>query len=207
MTVRIYDSYGNTRGGEFIAIPSGFDFTAASLGETDGFETFCLERNEWIWPGRPYEVEISKAAIRGGYDGGSPDPLDPMTAYLYHHFITRSLANYDYENTGVGRANIDDALQYAIWYIEDEITTLPSTLSTVFYNDAYDAVYVSQRWEGTGNVYVMNLYRTNWRGHKYNRQDQLVMIIPAPNALLLSAIGIALIGWLRKNIVPIGDKK
>jgi len=197
MTVKLYDSYGTTGGGEFITVPSGFNFTPASLGQSKGFETFCMEINEYFIPRIKYDVEISKAAIKGGRGGGNPDPLDPMTAYLYTKFITKSLDTYDY-GTGAGRINSANALQHAIWYIEEEIAALPNGLAKTFYNDALNAVN-SGAWVGTGNIYVMNLYGKDRFGFLRNKQDQLVMIIPAPGAILLGSIGIGLVGWLRRR--------
>ncbi len=156
-------NFGTTGGGEFLIEPKHWTFTPASLREVPGrFESFCLETNEYIRfnsTDRPkeYYVKISDAAVRGGAGGrvtnpapaggGTMDPLDQMTAYLYHQFITGQLADYDYAGVGGTRRDSADALQYAIWHIEDEIESLPDGLATTFYQDAQEATTIGSDGE------------------------------------------------------------
>src|SRR4030042_782115 len=97
--IKLQDGPGTTGGGEFIVT----DTTGNPL-----FNTFCVEKNEYINFYTTYKVDsITNSAIEGGISGGSPDQLDPETEYLYYNFAMGTLTNYDHS---VGDAN---ALQQA----------------------------------------------------------------------------------------------
>ena len=147
-------------GGEFLVTPEDFTFTPVSLTDALAFESFCLERDEYIRFGVEYSVTFSDAAIDGGIGGQDPpdsdsDPLDPMTAYLYSQFITGELDGYVYDDAAA-RIDSANALQYTIWYIEGELTMDIDDLSSLtqqFYDDAYgalkeaDALIIVTEWD------------------------------------------------------------
>lgn len=203
-TMKVYDSYGSTRGGEFLATYSGLDFVPVSLGESQGkFETFCIEKDETIHFNRTYYVEYTQdGAKRGGVAGGNPDPLDNQTAYLYRQFITGELDGYIYDVSGGsgGRRQSANALQMAIWYLENELTNPHAGLNAFEKGlvDQFLADAANHANDPIGTVGVLNLFG-NANGTKFH-QDQLVMKqVPAPGAAAMGMIGLGLIGWTKRR--------
>ena len=200
--------YSSSGGGEFkvtqfsgaVVPPVG-----AHVNDPGGiFETFCLEHGEVFSPGTQYNWTMSTAAHAGGGDaahgaqqdgsGNWFDPIDSRTAYLYTQFWNGTLQwtdsanvlkSYDYVGIGAGRPVSADALQKAIWYLENELslTDIGGTSS-----DAYRLTLAAQhaidigQWSGIGNVRVLTL--TDNAGNF--RQDQLfVTSVPLPPAAVM----------------------
>ncbi|MHC4506657.1 MAG: hypothetical protein ACYTFI_25475, partial [Planctomycetota bacterium] len=133
---------------------------------------------------------LSDEAWRGGKNTDLGDPLDELTAYLYHHYYFGTLEDIDgtaYVNTNDAQV---DALQGAMWYIEEETTTL-SAASKKFYDAAVAAVAAGD-WSGIGDVRVMQLFYFDAQGNEKFAQDQLT-VVPLPPAAFA---GFALLGGL-----------
>lgn len=214
--------YSSNGGGEFKVTEftgTGVPAQGAGVQISGGyFQTFCLEHSETFSPGTSYNWTISDAAHAGGGDaahgaqqdanGNWFDPIGSATAYLYTSFWQGTLSwtdsagvlkLYDY-NVGSGRAASADALQKAIWYLENEqsLSQIGGTNS-----DAYRMVLAAQSaidsglWTGIGNVRVLTL--TDAAGGVH--QDQLFMVPLPPAAHLGLALlaGIAAVGAVRRR--------
>jgi hypothetical protein len=191
---------GNLSGGPFEAQAFNFPFPVGGLGQNgaskaDRFITFCMEGNEFIGNKTMYDAVISKEAVNGGNGGGNPDPLDDRTAFLFTAFtrgqLTSKIADFTYLDPVDGRA-----LQDAIWYIEEEIGEV-NGLAADLVDLANDAVAFGGEWfgKGTGEVFVLNLYKASGKPI----QDVLVMAIPLPIAAALGLVGLAGVGVLRRR--------
>ena len=178
-TVRLYDTgVGTTSGGSF----------RAETGARGTFETFCIERDEYLTYGALYYYKISGAAEDGGLGGGNPDPIDAITQNIYYGFRKGLL-------TITGTADeIVDAVQTAIWYEEGEliwgnVTAKGQALINHFSNP-------SNYLAGYDNVRVMNVYQnSNYTG---NKQDQLI-IVPLPHTSGLAGAGLLGLAAVRRR--------
>ncbi len=174
--------YGTTDGGEFIVtVLEGF----AIYNVGDVFHSYCIEENESIGNNVEFFVEVSDSAVMGGLGGGSPDPLDPRSAYLFKKYMPTVSSDAE-----------ADALQLALWQIEDEGATAdPAALALIAEADAW---LLAHPGAGLQGVAVLNLwkYRDAFGNLSGARQDILV-IVPAPAALALGALGLG--GLLRRR--------
>ena len=200
--LRFHDvmKWGQTNsGGPFEAEPIGFGaYAVQGLGElgaaAGNYLTFCVELNEHIGNNTTYNAKVNTSAVNGGVGGGNPDPLDARTAFLYTAFLKGTLDNklfaFSGDSVSYGTAVMGEAVQEAIWFVENEITNV-SGIAAKIVAMADAAVATNGEWfgKGIGSVRILNLTDANSEA----KQDQLVLIpLPAP-ALAIFA-GLLLVG-------------
>ena len=210
----IYDytrPYGIGSGGEFTLTPdasstvilstSAYHSSTKGIGGAGSFQSFCIETDEYIYQNSHIWVsEASKETplVYGSgshaWDGGvqtGGDNLDPETAWLYTQFatgqLTAAVAGADYRYGGTISQRQADAgeLQNAIWWLEGELTTKPTTTKAAAWITAAEGC----GWNGIGQVRILQLYD----GNNGFRQDQLYLV-PIPGAVLLGLLGLGAAG-------------
>ena len=206
-------------GGEFTITPGATLAATADAGTFSDFsgagswQSFCIERNEYVTLPGSYYADINTFSTQGGvgghdgYEGPAgqaTDTLDPRTAYLYQNFRLGTLASYTY---GPSRTTDAGALQNAIWYIEGELSSI-SGKAVTFYNEAVEATEIGKfyngtspdgfaSWTGLGRVRVLNMWGDSARTQF--QQDQL-LLVPVPGAMFLGALGLAGVSWVRRRV-------
>ena len=164
-------------GGEFDALIDGGTL----------FQTFCLERNESLSFGTPYNFTVGMGAVNGGVDGGNPDPISSETAYLFTNFAHGDLSGY----TGSGADQI--ALQYAIWYFEEAVELSVANAAGA---GTWIALADANANGSFYDVHVINPYSTV--DEQIVQRQSVLQRIPEASALLLFGSGlIGLIGYRR----------
>jgi hypothetical protein len=183
--VVLTDGPGNTGGGEFNMFVNG---------SATSFITFCLQRTQFISFGTPFVVG---SVTNYADDLPANDLISSQTAWLYTQVRNGLLVGYTHTQAAA------NALQYAIWYFENEIS-LSNPDSNQFIKAANQAV--ANGFTGIGNVRVVNLFDL----HGNRAQDQLIMYggggsggeVPGPASLTLLGLGLAAFGWFRHRVRP-----
>ena len=169
----------------------GGTFTVDKVGDSAGvlFDTFCLERTE-SWTSPVYVGGVSTGAIAGGLAGGNPDPISSQTGWLYKEWRTGAIAHT------AANAN---AVQWAIWYFEDEFYHWDH-LSAVAGAQAMVDLAIANAEEG--KLYgagVLNLYLLDDNGRPTILKQDMLVLVPEPGTLLLLGLGLLGLGFIKKG--------
>ena len=151
-TATIIDhGHETTGGGEFI-------IQVTENEKETNYISFCLEEYEYIYYNIPYTIDslADYAESRTGYgrgaDANGKDPLDAKTKWVFWNYIQNKLTYTNDINTQDQQAN---AVQYAIWVIEEERKY--EQLSAIYKNQ-YDAWFQpNNNYTIDGRVQALNL--------------------------------------------------
>ena len=80
------------------------------------------------------------------------------TAWLYYQFSTQSLIGYDYFDS-TKRGDDANSLQYAIWLLENEITSTSDQQALSWIAAA--EIATQQGWTNNELVFVMNMVKAD----------------------------------------------
>lgn len=180
MDITVADDVGSTNGGAFMITVK--DEPIGIYAKDATFTTFCIETNEFLSIGGRYQVSLSDKAIYNNVPGGS-DPLSAESAWVYTQWL--DVLTQDQTNA--------DLVQNAIWSLEGE-----GGVNNTLAQSATHEVTV-HGWTNP-DIMVMNLWTDGQAPSWGARQQDLLVRVPAPAAIGLGVLGLALIGWLKRRV-------
>jgi len=146
------------------------------------FKTFCVEWDVQMRSGKTYYYTIDGDVKFGGSQG----PLAEETKKIYAAYLNGALA-----------ASESD-IQKEIWYWEGAPAVIggkPYGVNTGIFASLNPGDY-----DGWNNVRVMNLWKTAAGIYTKDGDVQSILVlIPAPGAILLAGLGTTLVGLLRRR--------
>jgi hypothetical protein len=183
-------------GGEFIA----------NLDNGNSYRTFCLERFEAIaTDGTVYQYDINSGefgAVEGGEGAGGSDRISNATAQIFVNWLNGTIPN---------NAENNDAVQYAIWYLESEINfgTIQGAFGSAVadrtqdildnFTGGFNTTPGASDFDSANfpNIRILNPYQMIG-GQRVEFQSQIILI-PLPTASGMALAGLALVGGIRRR--------
>ncbi len=200
VTVTRVSGYFLGSGGEFTVLGSPWanpahysSKTLVTLGGVTGFQTFCVELDEFVSGTR--WAELNTGAIHGGKGGPDPDPLSIGAAWLYKQFAEGNLLGYNY-TPGPGREASAAALQETIWWLEDEIGAAPVNPFTAQVVAKYGVGAKADYDPATAgfNVRVVNMWGDTGGAVDYDKPKQDMLVYLPDGGMTLVLLGGGLLG-------------
>ena len=194
-------------GGEFTVLPdvalagalgglSQYSPLTKNYVQQGTFQTFCVERNEYITDNTTYDTTFNTITVFSGV------PLSVGTAYLYQQFALGTLASYNYTDSPAGSrvgATHGSAfeLQRAMWFYMGEysydpyniymngVVAVPGNVPGVSGSPAFAAD------NGAHGVAVLNLWVPGQPHDPAHAYQDILVIVPEPGTLALATFGAA----------------
>jgi len=201
-----YGPWQTGGGGEFTAIADpgllsqlgSYSPSAMNQGGyANSFQTFCIERNEYIQANTTYDVTLNNVTVFSG------DPLSAGVAYLYQQFATGQLP-YNYANSPSYTFNgwTSDSrttgflwsatyLQNAIWYLMNPVLYggQASNPYVVLANAALGGAAAALAPDnGAHGVAVLNLWSPGQPHDPQHAWQDVLVLVPEPSSFAIMAV-------------------